>query len=215
MTVRETPQSARSELVTTALLGGIAFAVGGLVRLPLAAVGESDSAVVVLSVLMLSIALQAGVGFSVLSRRFADRYAQRRMWVSGVAAVSLGMLVPVALFGPLYVLFLFIAGVCVGGLLGLLLKIERASLKLTAVCGGGYFLAMVAMLGSLYVLASLAGPVDESGAGALLLASVPVALGDFVIGVTLALGVDWVLRSAPLTAAADAGGVGGSPGSAG
>jgi hypothetical protein len=72
--------------------------------------------------------------------------------------------------------------------------------RLLVVCGVGYLVALLVM-GWVASAASLLGgggwDAVSSSAPDLLTAALPLAAGDFVVDLSIALGVHWALRPAP------------------
>jgi hypothetical protein len=185
-------------LVGVALLTGGAFVVGGLSRVPFLESGR-DSWGWVFVALMTPVVVQAVLGCGVLARRLQGAYPARRMWRSGVAALTVGSAVPVALAGGFYYLMYPVVGALVGLIFGLLLGQEHAGRRMLVVCGAGYLVALLVM-GWVASAASFLGndhwDAVSSAAPDLLTGALPLAAGDFVVGLSIALGVHWALRPA-------------------
>ena len=185
-------------LVGVALLTGGAFVVGGLSRLPVLESGR-DSRSWVFVALMTPVVVQAVLGCGVLARRLQWAYPARRMWRSGVAALTVGSAVPVAVAGGFYYLLYPVVGALSGVIFGLLLGRARAGFRMLVVCGTGYLVALLVM-GWVASAASFIGDggwdAVSSAAPGMLTGALPLAAGDFVVGLSIALGVHWALRPA-------------------
>jgi hypothetical protein len=188
----------REGLLGVALLTGGSFVVGGLSRLPFLESGR-DSWPWVFVALMTPVVVQAVLGCGVLARRLQGAYPARRMWRTGVAALTVGSAVPVALAGGFYYLLYPVVGAFVGLIFGLLLGREHAPRRMLVVCGAGYLVALLVM-GWVASAASFIGDggwdAVSSSAPGLLTGALPLAAGDFVVGLSIALGVHWALLPA-------------------
>ena len=122
------------------------------------------------------------------------------MWASGVAALTVGSAVPVALAGGFFYLLYPVVGAFVGLIFGLVLGRAHAGRRMLVVYGAGYLVALLVMGWVASTVSFLGDDGWEAVSSAepdLLTGALPLAAGDFVVGLSIALGVHWALRPAP------------------
>ena len=179
--------------LVAALVTGAGFSVAGMSRIPfLGPLDPSEAAWVGVAV---PLVVQAVVGCGALAWAFRAWYPALRMWRIGVVSVVLGSALLVA-GGDFYFFLLPLAGLLVGILLGLLLRLDRAG-RMVVAGFGGYTLALVsAFVGSglLYELGVQVSDALGLDLGEAALNSVGFVLPDAVIGAALAFGVWWSMR---------------------
>lgn len=160
-----------SRVVWIVVLTGLAFCVGaalnGLAQNMPSLIGfaryqEFGPRVTV--VIMLGVLLQAVVGCTGLAWLMREFYPPVRMWLIGVTSVVLGTLLPVAAAGGWYLVFLPLAGVLVGALLGVQLRRRGPGPVTVAVlwCFLGYLAASAALLAGGGLFFALAERLYES-----------------------------------------------------
>ena len=179
--------------MVAALVTGAGFAVGGMSRIPF--LGPRDYSEAAWVGLAVPLVIQAVVGCGALAWAFRAWYPAFRMWRISVVSVVLGSALLVA-GGDFYLFLLPLAGLPVGILLGLLLRLDHAG-RMVLAGFGGYTLALVsAFAGSrlLYELGVQASDALGLDLGEAALNSVGFVLPDAVIGAALAFGVWWSMR---------------------
>ena len=179
--------------LVAALVTGAGFAVGGISRIPfLGPRSFSEAAWVGLA---LPLAVQAIIGCGALAWAFRAWYPALRMWWISVASVVLGSALLVA-GGEFYLLLLPLAGLLVGVLLGLLLRLDHPGRMIVAGFGGHTLALLSAFAGSglLYEFGARVSDTLGLDLGEAALNSVGFVLPDAVVGATLAFGVWWSMR---------------------
>lgn len=189
-------QNQTSSLVRTMVLTGLAFAAGGLFRSLtewlFGQSGYTESLIPIVLTIWIGFMVEAAFGMAVLAHLSRDRISFRRLYLMGLAAFAIGILVSAVMVNQFFLALLTIPGIFVGLAFAILAGEGRGRGILFGMVLTGFILSHILFV-AVWSNDALSVRLSEQVGPYTLMVLMNAAV-DFLIGAFVALGVFLMLQ---------------------
>ena len=180
-------------LLKISLLTGIGFAVGGLFRtfLELTLASEENFLLIFIAI-WIGFIVEAVIGLTVLAKLLRAVYPFKKLWLAGVGAFAVGILIPALLLNQFFIILLILPGFLIGLFFTMFLKepLGRKGLILSITLG--FLLCQVLVFTIRNDMGWVLWLYDNAGDNSLKVL-IDIVM-NMIIGISVAIGVGFMVR---------------------